>query len=340
MGEANYKPLTASEIGALWSTYMLNSMTSTVFSYGLGYIQDQDVRTHVQAAYDQAIQIMDDLKSIFAQENFPVPIGFTEKDVNLKAPPLFDDTFYLSYNNTMGKLGIPRYGRFLSVSTRADIRTFFSNCLSNASMQFNQTTEALLSKGLLIRSPYISVPQKAEFVKNKKYMDGYSLFSDKRPLNAVEISHLNANIQTNSIGFMVCIGFGQTAKSQYVRDYMLKGKDIAKKHIKMFSDKLLESDVQSPMGWDESAKNSTEAAFSDKLMMYHLSLVSAANVEAYGLSVAESQRSDLSLIYSRLIAEVGRFAKEGADIMIKNGWLEEVPQADNRDQLIKKRTQK
>lgn len=94
MGEASNQPLTASEMGALWTCYESNSMISRVFSYGLGFIQDQDVRVHVQTAYDQAIQTLDGLEEIFAKENFPFPVGFTEHDVNIKAKRLFDDTFF------------------------------------------------------------------------------------------------------------------------------------------------------------------------------------------------------------------------------------------------------
>lgn len=239
----------------------------------------------------------------------------------------------------MGKLATPQYARFQALSTREDIRTFFSNCLSSSSMQFNQTTEALLSKGLLVRPPYISVPQKVDFIKNKNYMDGSSLFSDKRTLNAIEIGHLYHNTETNVLGFMVCVGFGQTAGSQKIRDYMLRGKDIAKKHIKVFADRLMESDIQAPMSWDESAKDSTEAPFSDKLMMYHMSLLAASSIASYGLAAGESLRGDLALTFTRLAAEVAQYAKDGTDIMIKNGWMEKPPQADDRDQIIKQKTQ-
>ncbi|HLR61360.1 MAG TPA: DUF3231 family protein [Lentibacillus sp.] len=337
MGEANYQPLTASEMGALWTTYISNSMLCKVFSYGLGYVQDQDVRTHVQTAYDQASRVLDTLQGIFAKENFPVPVGFTEHDVNIAAKPLFDDTFFLTYVNMMGKLGTPQYARFLALSTREDVRTFFSNCLTDSSAQYNQTTEAMLSKGILIRPPYISVPQKVDFVNNKHYMDGSALFTDKRTLNAVEISHLHRNTEANVLGFMVCVGFGQSAESQNVRNYMQRGKDMAKKHIKIFANRLLESDIQAPMSWDESAKDSTDPPFSDKLMMYHMSTLTAASIESYGLAVAQGLRGDLSLTYTRLAAEVAQFAKDGADIMIKNGWMEEPPQADDRDKLIKRK---
>ena len=35
-----------------------------------------------------------------------------------------------------------------------------------------------------------------------------------------------------------------------------------------------------------------------------------------------------------MIPEIALYAEDGANIMIKHGWMEEPPQADNRDKLI------
>ena len=35
-----------------------------------------------------------------------------------------------------------------------------------------------------------------------------------------------------------------------------------------------------------------------------------------------------------LIPEVSLYAEDGANIMIKHGWMEEPPQADDRNELI------
>jgi hypothetical protein len=47
-----------------------------------------------------------------------------------------------------------------------------------------------------------------------------------------------------------------------------------------------------------------------------------------------SPRHDLGSIYVRLSAEVSQFVEDGANIMIENGWLEQPPQASDRDQLV------
>ncbi|ALX49742.1 hypothetical protein AOX59_14875 [Lentibacillus amyloliquefaciens] len=318
---------------------MSNSMTSCFLTYGLSIIQDQEVIPCVQKAYDDAVQATTTIQNIFTNENVPVPAGFTNEDVNTKAKPLFHDTFFLDYLNKMGKLGTVQYAKFHSSSARKDIRAFFNNTLTQSSSMYDQTTEALQSKGMFIRSPYISVADKVENVEKKQYYSGLNPFSDKRTLNVVEIQDLSLNMETNILGVMISTGFGQTAASQKVRDYMLKGKDTSKKHVKKFGSVLANSDIQAPMTWDSSVIDSMEAPFSDKFMMFHMSTLSAAGISNYGAAMSQSLRSDLTFMYTRFTTEIAKFAKEGLDIMIENGWMEEPPQASDRDKMIKQRSE-
>jgi hypothetical protein len=68
-------------------------------------------------------------------------------------------------------------------------------------------------------------------------------------------------------------------------------------------------------------------------MMFHMGLLSATGSGNYATAAAASQRSDLILNYERLSLEVAQFAKEGADIMIKNNWLEEPPGTMDKEKL-------
>jgi hypothetical protein len=54
------------------------------------------------------------------------------------------------------------------------------------------------------------------------------------------------------------------------------------------------------------------------------------------MAMAASQRRDIGLKYASLIPETLLYAEDGANIMIKHGWIEEPPQADDREQLIQK----
>ena len=68
-----------------------------------------------------------------------------------------------------------------------------------------------------------------------------------------------------------------------------------------------------------------------------MAFMSAAGIGNYATAAAASQRSDLLLNYERLSIEIGQYAKDGADIMISNEWLEQPPGTLDKDRLTKKK---
>lgn len=183
----------------------------------------------------------------------------------------------------------------------------------------NETTKLLQQKGIAVRPAYIPYPDKNEFIQKHSFLSGF--MGDKRPLTAMDITHLYANLQTNKLGEALSIGFSQIAQSKQVRKYLLRGKEISEKHIKIFSGYLRDENLPVPMTWDHEVTKSQEPPFSDKLLMFHFSLMNFSGSGNYGMSVAASQRKDIAAIYARLNAEVLLFAEDGANIMIDEGWL-------------------
>lgn len=250
---------------------------------------------------------------------------------------MYTDTFMLTYINNMAKVGLLGYSGFISVSARDDIRTFYREGLNETSELFERCSKVALSKGIFTRAPYIPYPTKTDFVDTKKYLSGISFFSKQRPLNAVEISHLFLNIQTNLMGSKLATSFAQGSSKENIRKWMLKGRDISKKHIQKFSTTLINNDIQPPISSDASITDSTTPPFSDKLTMFHMSFMSAAGMGNYATAAAASQRSDLILNYQLLSLEIGQYAKDGADIVISNAWLEQPPGTKDKEQLSKKK---
>ncbi|WP_200412032.1 DUF3231 family protein, partial [Virgibacillus salexigens] len=100
-----------------------------------------------------------------------------------------------------------------------------------------------------------------------------------------------------------------------VQDFMIRGKDISQKHIKIFVDTLLKDDIEAPHVPDVGVSESSASTFSDKLMMFHMSLLISSGIGNYSTAGSARQRSDLMVNYERLSFEVARLAKRGADIM-------------------------
>ncbi|SFA71574.1 Protein of unknown function [Bacillus sp. UNCCL13] len=169
-----------------------------------------------------------------------------------------------------------------------------------------------------------------EVLRKSPALPGF--FGEKRSLSTIEITHLFNNVQTNAIGKTLIIGFAQVAEKEEVVNFLLRGKAIAQKHVDVFSKILTENDLPAPMLWDAAVTDSRDRVFSDKLIMFHVTAMIAAGIGNYGGAMAASPRRDIAMKYATYIPE---YAEDGANIMIKHGWLEEPPLADNRNKLAR-----
>ncbi|MED4205389.1 DUF3231 family protein [Neobacillus mesonae] len=327
--------LTAGEIAQLWVQYLNDSASKCVLTYFLEKAEDDEIKPIIEYALELSDSHIKIISSILTEEKNVVPDGFRiGEDVDLTAPRLYSDGFILNYINQMSKVGLTLYGSAVAASVRNDIKTYYMNCLTETMELYKRSTELLLSKGLFIRSPSLPNLEKVEYVKKQWFM--LDVFGEKRPLVAAEVDNLFANMQRNALGVAVLIGFSQVAQDKDVKQFFLKGLEIGNKHIKLFRGKLEESKLPAPMGWDSEITNSTTQTFSDKLMMFITSGLISMSVGYYGTAVSLSPRGDLTSMYNRLSLEVQLYSEDGANILIKNGWMEQPPMASDRDELIRK----
>lgn len=338
MTERNVK-LTSAEIASIWGAYINHTMDKCVLRYFLKDVEDVDIRIVIQHAYDLASENIEKITGIFKKEQLPLPIGFTDKDVNMNAPRLYSDSFMLEYIGNLTKTALMAYSGFIATSARKDVRTHFIEGLTKIAKLYDKGTDISLEKGLFVRPPFIPYPTKAEMVDSKKYFSGLNPFSDKRPLDAMEIGYLHMNIKTNQIGGKLALSFAQTSPLEEVQKWMLRGRDITNKHIGTFTKLLLKNDIQVPAASDIAITDSTISPFSEKLKVFLLTELCELGMGNYAIAAAASQRNDLFITYERLSLEIGRYAKSGADIMIKNEWFEQPPGTLDKDKLARNKSQ-
>jgi hypothetical protein len=325
--------LTSAELSYLWSSYLADSMAICFFKHFLENIEDEDIKSIVIYAMQLSEEHVKFIQKIYSTENIQIPQGFTEEDVDLNAKRLFSDSFYLIYIKNMSKGGLITNGRVLQNIYRQDIRTFYNGCLTETIELDNRATNLLLEKGLAVRPPNIPYPDKLEFVHKQSFiLEG---LGRREVFTGTEVTNLYANIQTNHFGSCLAMAFSQVAENDKVRKYFLRGKEISKKHLKVLGSYLEMASLPLPMSYDQEISETTEAHFSDKIMMFHFSQMIYSGVGNYGISIAESQRTDLVVDYSRLNIEVLKLSEDGANIMIANEWLEQPPVTASRRDLAK-----
>jgi hypothetical protein len=334
MTTSSQAPITSSELANLWMAYQEKTMMLRVLEHFIEH-SDHEGKQLLQSYYTGTAKNIEMIKSIFQQEGAVIPIGFTENDVYKSVPKLFDFMYDIMYLHLMTKVEMSLYALFTGMSYRKDIEDLFIGMTAESQSMNSQATQFLLEKGVLVRPPFVSMPKQVNFVQDKNYMDGFNWFSENRSLNTVEVSLIHHAIETNLVGMQLMIGFAQVASDKEVRKYLTKGMELSKKIEIDLGEFLRQSYIEPPATHAGKATTSKTAPFSDKLMMYNTNLLASFGLGSNALGTGFCLRSDLPAKMSLNAKNIFTFAQDGGKILIKNGWMEEPPQIEDRNQLTK-----
>ncbi|MGD6943148.1 DUF3231 family protein [Cytobacillus gottheilii] len=328
--------LTSSEIANLWTQYMNDSSSICILTHSIEQAKDEEVKDILIFARSLAETHIEKISEFFHHEHFPIPKGFTiEEDVNINAPALFTDTFMLVYMHVMTLLGLTGYAGAVATSSRLDQIKYFTQCNMETMELYERIAKVMLKKGIYSKPPRINTPKQVDYVEHDRYLTGW--FGKKRALSVVEISGISFNMVKIIVKVALEIGFGQVAQREDVQKYFQRGKALCEKQFGRLSSVLTKAELASPASWVSEVTSSTTPPYSDKLMLNHIVILVAAAIGYYGAGMSVSQRRDLAYEYTRLMTEVGLYAEDGAELLIKYGWLEQPPLADDRESLANKK---
>ncbi|KRE99374.1 hypothetical protein ASG89_27830 [Paenibacillus sp. Soil766] len=322
--------LTSAEMGKLWATYMGNSMSKCILNYYLQHVEDEEIKTLLENALKLCEELLKTTKDFFVKENFPIPNGFSEEDVNLGAPRLFEDVYYVHYLKYVCKAGMSIYNVAVPLVYRKDVQEFFIYCMNSTMSLMGQINDILMNKGLIIKPPIIPVPDRVEFIQ-ESFLNGF--LGHVRPLHALEVAHLYDNIENNTTSKALIMAFSQVVKSEKIRKLFIDGKDLTHKSIEQYMEKLHNENLPSPSYLDHLVTTSTFSPFSDKIMLFHKIDMFSMKIRAFGNSAAVSGRHDMSALYAKSLVKIASFVEDAAKILIDNGWMEQPPFAVDRDKI-------
>ena len=210
--------LTSSEIGTLWGEYVNGTMTDVVNRYMFSIIEDESIKATFEDAIKTFAKQKKQIVAFIENEGFPVPIGFTESDLNKGTEKLFTDIFCLNYLHIMTLYGLLGHTTSLGVSVREDLRHFYDSCDNDAKRMYHQTIELLLEKGNFQRDPYFYPTENPEFISSQDFTDGF--FGKGRRLSAPEIISISFNLKKSIMAKTLSIGFSQVTQSKEVRKFL------------------------------------------------------------------------------------------------------------------------
>ncbi|MGG0717676.1 DUF3231 family protein [Robertmurraya massiliosenegalensis] len=329
--------IASSELGTLWLTYQEKTMIMRMLEYFIAKADDEKAKNIMTNLHEELEIYVGKIVQIYEEEGAVIPVGYTAQDVNKDVPKLYDNGFDIMFVRLIKEISMGLHSLNLTMTFREDITMLFGDLTAITQKYFRICSQYLLERGLLVRTPYVSMPKSVEFVKNNSYLAGVGLnpFSQKRTLNTVEVSHVHKAIESNLTGLQLILGFGQCANDVEVKKFFNEGAELAKGIVKELSEVMIQTNLPIPQTPGGNATDSTVAPFSDKLMMYCTSLFCSFSMGSNSLGSAFSLRNDLPAKNTIFMKDIFEYAHKGAKIMIKNGWMEEPPQMEDRKQKMK-----
>lgn len=84
---------------------------------------------------------------------------------------------------------------------------------------------------------------------------------------------------------------------------------------------------------DSDVLKSTTPPFSDKLIMYQISMLLGMSLGYYGVALGTVTRRDSKFMCNTM--EAVQYAEDGANIMIDHNWMEEPPSSFDNIEITK-----
>lgn len=323
--------ITGGEVACLWMTFEQYTLWNCLFRHFERTVQDPATRRIISdllPVIDYRVRFAAD---IFQKEGIPIPMGFTQQDVNLAAPQLYSDGFVLHFLRKLTQVNMTMNVLNLSMTARPDIRDFYSEMVRQIIDTNTRLTDLMLAQGILPRTPYLSLALEIERIHQPSFLAGF--LGEKRPLLTAEVAHIYLNTVRNEVGRALLLGFRQVSRHREVQDYFEKGVQLADDIVRKLLELTRDENVYMTLLHDEDITASTEAPFSERLMMYVTSVLNSIGIGMLGVSLGVSMRSDLAAMYAKYMTQIASYGKEGLKIMMANDWLEEPPQILDREKL-------
>ena len=114
-------PLSSSEIATLWMTYQQKTMTRRILEYFIVQAEDDKAKEIMQDTHMQMVNYIEDIKTILKNEGAAIPVGYTEKDVNVGVPKLYDKMFDIMFLRLLKEISMGLHTLYLTMSYRKDM---------------------------------------------------------------------------------------------------------------------------------------------------------------------------------------------------------------------------
>ncbi|MEN1968542.1 DUF3231 family protein [Lentibacillus sp. N15] len=178
-----------------------------MLEYFIEQADDEEAKNLMTGLWEQLHPRAIEIKAMLENEGAAPPEGFTEKDVNLQAPRLWENEFDIMFCRVLKEISTGLYALHLTIAYREDIIKLYEQLTKITVTYYNRFTQYLLEKSVLSRPTYVTMPNSIDFITDKQYMKGTNILGHKRQLNMVEFGILYRAVEGNITGMQLLKGF-------------------------------------------------------------------------------------------------------------------------------------
>ncbi|MFP7472251.1 DUF3231 family protein [Niallia taxi] len=320
--------LTSVELGALWTTYHKKTMILRVLEHLIQHAEDNKAKSLMSGLYEKLEKKVEEMEIMIKDGGAALPSGFTKEDINEHAPALFTNGFDVMFCRILKEISMGMYVLHTTISYRDEIINFYRELTELTHMYYRHFTDYLLAKEFLQLPTTIKMPNSVDFISDTSYMKGTNLLGQKRQLNTVEYGLLHHSVETNLFGMQLMKAFAQCSTDKEAKQYFTKGQQLSVEILQGTEKILVENNIPSPTLPGGLLTSSTEAPFSERLMLYCTYLLGGFSIGGQGFSSAFILRNDVIAKSAIFAKDAFEYTMEGAKVMMEKGWMEEPPKME------------
>lgn len=222
----------------------------------------------------------------------------------------------------LGQDALNLYNLNFTTAINSEVKQFYKKILSETVELMDMCTDLLIKMGL--HKPLIHIPRNeiADKVDEQSFLG--NLFGENRPLSVPEVFQLTSNYLSTEV-FRELLRSFSTTKQPELREHFERGKKICSKHLETIQEKLDKDELPQLPTWETEIDTEEGPPFSDRLMLFKISLVVGATGGRYGVSASGTLRKDLGLSFLKMMGETLLFAEDTGNFLIKYKMLDKPP---------------
>jgi len=319
--------LNASEISNLLTSYLTNTMASVVTADLLKKAESDDMRKMLELGFKIADVEVKGAEYFLRSDNRALPEPFTEKDILRTDSKYWSDHYVVLLKYKMGLDAMNLYNLCYTTAINPEVKAFYKKLLNETIELMDMLNELYIKMGM--HKPLILIPKSETVEKvNKQFFLGF--FHENRPLSAPEVYQLTNNYLSTEIFRELLRSCCQTNTIE-LKEHFERGKKICTKHLKTIQKKLEKDEIPHLPTWEFEVDTEGNAPFSDRLMLFKVSLIAGAAGGRFGVSASATLRKDLGISFLKMMGEILIFAEDTGNLLIKYKMLDQPPMVKKID---------